>query len=52
MRGPSPQKWAQLSFGLHGELRDQVIVWHELTDAQNALSLDVLEQIFPAPASW
>lgn len=46
-RGPEPQKWSQLDFGLHNWKRRLVLAWQPLSHEQYRLSIDDLVRLYP-----
>lgn len=48
-KGPSPQKWKELYFGLGNWKKPYVLAYHRLTEADAGRSLDELAALYPAP---
>lgn len=51
-RGPEPQRWAELNFGVNNRLlKDEgyILATHELTATLATLPLDELATLYPAP---
>jgi len=47
LRGPAPQKWAELYFGLGNWKRRQVLAWQPLSADEFEMSLDYLARLYP-----
>ena len=48
-RGPQPQIWRELYWGLHDLRKAQVLAVHLITDEEVALGVDALAKKYPAP---
>lgn len=50
LRGPAPQKWAELDFGVGDWKKRYVIAHYALTQDDAKRTLDELARLYPAPA--
>lgn len=48
-RGPEPQKWSSLDYGINGWRKNAVRAVYPLTEAEADLPLDVLARLYPSP---
>jgi len=51
LRGPEPQKWGALDYGVGGWKKNSVLAVYPLTKSEAALPLDILAKIYPSPTS-